>query len=380
MLNNRTHLGLLSLVVIFIFGLLLGAIAMRKRPLNSIAVFDADKEKITWNDEVIAKNLEIPWDIAEEPTGRLLVTERTGKLKALEDDGSIITIGQVEVALVSESGLTGIALHPNFDTNRFVYLYYTYRLGGELKNKVTRFTLVNNVLKEDKTILDGLTGGQIHNGGRLRFGPDKKLYVLTGDGARPALAQELNSLAGKVIRINDDGAVPTDNPFPNSPIYSLGHRNPQGLDWHTLTEELFVTEHGETAHDELNLIKPGKNYGWPKVKTGFGADPDLVNPILESGNDTWAPSGLAFYGASIWGLRNSAFMAGLRSQSLRRLDISDGKVQKQEILIKGKYGRLRAVYITKSGEIIISTSNRDGRGQPTPDDDRLIKLTPVREQ
>lgn len=367
-------------VVIFILGLALGGLAMSKRPASSLKIFDADKEKISWQEEVIATGLLVPWDLAELPDGRIIITERPGKVKVLDQNKHVTTLAEIPVAKVAESGLTGIALHPNFETNHLLYLYYTYRSGGELKNKVVRYVFENNALREDKTIVDNLAGGQIHNGGRLRFGPDSKLYVLTGDAARPTLAQDMGSESGKVLRMNDDGSVPSDNPFPNSRIYSLGHRNPQGLDWHTLTEELFETEHGETAHDELNRIERGKNYGWGLVGSGTQTNPNYVNPVLESGQETWAPSGFAFYGADIWGLRNTAFLAGLRSQQLLRLDIVDGKVKKSERLLQGKYGRLRAVTVLSGGSILVSTSNRDGRGLPSPDDDRIIKLVPKREQ
>lgn len=149
-------------------------------------------------------------------------------------------------------------------------------------------------------ILDRIPGASIHDGGRIKFGPEGKLYITTGDAANPSLAQDLNSLAGKILRINSDGSIPEDNPFPGSPIYSYGHRNPQGLAWHPLTKELFSTEHGPSGappnccHDEVNIIEPGKNYGWPIV-FGMARDPRFVDPILESGLDTWAPSGAFFY-------------------------------------------------------------------------------------
>lgn len=367
---------ILFIVGVLLVGALLGAIATSKMPAKQPAglptPFDADSEKITFKDEVIATGLEIPWDLAEEPDGRILITERTGKLKAMSLDKSIKTLAEIPVATVSESGLTGIALHPDYQNNRQLYLYYTFRQGGELLNKVVRYTLSNDQLKEDKVIIERLPGGQIHNGGRLRFGPDGQLYIETGDAAKPSLAQDPNSLAGKILRYNADGTIPADNPDPNSPIYTSGHRNPQGLAWHPLTEELYATEHGETAKDELNRLVPGGDYGWK------AENQNSVKPILSSGNDTWAPSGLAFYGTSIWGLRNSAFMAKLRGKRLTRLEIVDGQVKSQEDLLVNRYGRLRAVIVTKDGNLLITTSNRDGRATPATDDDRIIKLTPIR--
>lgn len=366
-------------IVIFAVGALLGGIAMSKTGFIP-AQWDANTEKIDWKEETIATGLEIPWDLAEDPDGRILITERAGALKVLNTDGSIETIATIPVAIVSESGLTGIALHPDYATNHYIYMYYTYREAGELLNKVVRYTLQNDILTEDKVILDRLAGGQIHNGGRLRFGPDGKLYVLTGDGSQPELAQDPNNLAGKVLRMNDDGSVPSDNPFANSLVYSMGHRNPQGLTWHALTEQLFVNEHGETAHDELNLIKPGKNYAWgAKDQSGAHHDPQYVDPILESGNETWAPSGISSY-PDRWSLRNTVFMAGLRSETLFKVEIINGKVTHVDRMLEHKYGRLRAVYVTKDGSILLSTSNKDGRNEhPSPDDDRIIKLTPSKQ-
>lgn len=360
----------------FLIGLVLGALAMSKNPQGA-KQYDADQETITWKEEVIAKNLTIPWDLAEDPDGRIIFTERTGAVKVLAKDGGIKTVAEIPVAVVSESGLTGIALHPEYQQNHYLYLYYTYRNQGELLNKVIRYTFVNDVLTEDKIIIENLAGGQIHNGGRLRFGPDKKLYILTGDGAQPDLAQDMNTLSGKVLRVNDDGTVPSDNPFANSPVYSIGHRNPQGLAWHALTEQLFVNEHGETAHDELNWIRPGKNYGWGAVdQSGANSDPRFIDPILESGRETWAPSGLTNY-PNRWLLRNTMFMAGLRSQTLFKIEIINGKVQETERLFVNKYGRLRGLLVTKDGALLVTTSNRDGRNdKPSPDDDRIIKLTP----
>ena len=329
----------------------------------------------SWETTVLATNLEIPWDLALLPGGDLLITERTGKVKRF--NGKVATVvATIPVAVVSESGLTGIALHPKFEQNRLLYLYYTYRTSGELKNKVVRYRYDDTGFVEDKTILQGLAGGQIHNGGRLRFGPDEKLYVLTGDAARPAYAQDPKRLEGKILRLNDDGTVPSDNPTAGSLVYTLGHRNPQGLTWHPLTEELFATEHGDTANDEVNAIVPGANYGWPTVKRGAADHAGFTAPLLGSGDETWAPSGIDFAGVSNWDLRNTAVFAGLRSKKLQKIEIVDGKVASQQTLIDGTYGRLRGVLARGDGAFYVTTSNRDGRADPQPDDDRLLLVTP----
>lgn len=217
----------------------------------------------------------------------------------------------------------------------------------------------NGALAEDKTILNNLTGGQIHNGGRLRFGPDEKLYVLTGDAARPELAQRSDRLEGKVLRMNDDGTIPDDNPTKGSLVYSLGHRNPQGITWHTLTEELIETEHGESAYDEVNIIEPTKNYGWPTARKGDLDHQNFVAPLLSSNTETWAPSGIDFAGLKIWDLRNVAMFAGLRGQKLQLIEIQDKKILRHETIIDGTYGRLRAVTARGDGaftsQLVIAT-------------------------
>lgn len=333
----------------------------------------------TWNTEVVATGLEIPWDLAQLPDGSLLVTERTGKLK-LWNGQTISTVAELPSVQVSESGLTGIALHPNFTDNHYLYLYYTYRDSGVLKNKVVRYRYESDELTEDKIIIDDLAGGQVHNGGRLRFGPDEKLYVLTGDAARPGLGQDQDRLEGKVLRMNEDGTVPDDNPLPGTLIYSIGHRNPQGLSWHPLTEELLVSEHGEAAYDEINKIEPGSNYGWAAARRGSLDHADFTAPLLSSGAETWAPSGISFIGLNNWDLRDTFVMAGLRSMKLQKFQLIDGKIVGQETLIDGQYGRLRAVLAKGDGSFYVTTSNRDGRVDPGPDDDRILLVTPVVKQ
>lgn len=343
---------------------------------SQITAYDADLEKYQWDIETLVTGLEVPWDMAFDEEGALYITERPGRLKML-DKGVLKTVASLpQVVSVGESGLTGVALHPKFPQNGRIYLYYTYRDSGEILNRVSVFTLKNNTLQDETIIVDKIPGGSIHNGGRLRFGPDGKLWVLTGDGAKPALAQNMNSLGGKVLRINEDGSIPSDNPTKNSPVFSLGHRNPQGLAWHPLTEELLITEHGETAHDEINLIKANQNYGWPEIKRCYSDDPRFEDPILCSGNETYAPSGIASFGTSIWRLRNSFVFAGLRGNLLERIEVVNSKVSERETIIKSAYGRLRAVITDKEGSIYVGTSNRDGRGSPAIDDDKILKITP----
>lgn len=338
--------------------------------------YDADMENYDWEISEFITELEVPWDMAFTPDGNLFITERPGSVKLRLTDGTIKTIAQLpQVSAVGESGLTGITLHPQFDHNKFVYLYYTYRNEGTILNRVSRYTFQNDQLTHETYIVNNLRGGSIHNGGRLRFGPDKKLWVLTGDAARPNLAQDATALEGKVLRMNEDGTVPEDNPTKGSLVYSLGHRNPQGLAWHPLTEELIVSSHGETAHDELNLIVPNGNYGWP-IEKRCNEQAPFLPPLLCSDEETWAPSGISFWGTDIWRFRYSLFFAGLRSGKLQRIEIIDSKVAQQETIIDGKYGRLRGLVKGPDGALYVSTSNKDGRGKPQPGDDKILRIVP----
>lgn len=244
---------------------------------------------------VMARNLNVPWALDFLPDISIIFTERTGTVRLIKPDGLLLAqpiLTLSDVAAQGEGGLLGIALHPSFATNHYVYIYYTYSTSGTLQNHVVRYTWDSQKLVSPQIILDGIPGGSIHDGGRLKFGPDGYLYVTTGDAGNTSLSQNLGSLGGKILRIKDDGQIPAGNPFPDSPVYSYGHRNPEGLAWDS-QGRMWATEHGSSAYDELNLIEPGKNYGWPLVRgdqTGSG----MEIPELHSGTDTWAPSGMAF--------------------------------------------------------------------------------------
>ena len=205
------------------------------------------------------------------------------------------------------------------------------------------------------------------------------MYITTGDAGIVANAQDLNSLGGKILRINSDGSIPNDNPFPNSPVYSLGHRNPQGLDWDPITRKLVASEHGQSAHDEVNVIESGKNYGWPEV-IGDETDPKYQSPLLHTGTETWAPSGAVFYNSkNIPEWENKYFIATLRGNHLRMLDLELGENQvlSSKALFVGEFGRLRDASIGPDGNLYLLTSNRDGRGSPAPNDDRILRVIPL---
>jgi aldose sugar dehydrogenase len=238
--------------------------------------------------EVVADNLNTVWDIAILPDGDILATERSGTVKRI---GGITASFEVpDVLETSEGGLMGLALHPNFSDNREIYLYLTVRKNGEIKNRVERHRLTENALENKTIIIDDIPGADRHNGGRIAFGPDDLLYVTTGDALIPNLSQDTNSLAGKILRVNPDGSPAENNPFGNL-VYSYGHRNPQGLAWDS-QGRLWSVEHGPAAQDEINLIEAGENYGWPIIEGGQRRQ-GMRTPNRHSGNDTWAPGGLA---------------------------------------------------------------------------------------
>jgi aldose sugar dehydrogenase len=334
--------------------------------------------------DIVAENLQVPWAIAFSSDDRIFFTERIGHLRVIENGKlnpepvTILNVGTVE------GGLLGLALDPNFEQNHFLYLYYTYFEFPLTFNKVVRYTENNNALSEELILIDKIPGAIVHDGGRLKFGPDEKLYITTGDATNADSAQDLNSLAGKILRINSDGTIPSDNPFSDSPIFSYGHRNPQGLDWDPVSGKIVATEHGPSgergfAHDEINVIESGKNYGWPKI-IGGEHDSEFIDPILHTGDETWAPSGASFYDSeNIPEWKNKYFVATLRGSHLRMLDLNleSNQVVSSEPLFSGFFGRLRDATLGPDGNLYLLTSNRDGRGAPAENDDRILKIIPI---
>lgn len=331
--------------------------------------------------QVLLSNLEIPWSLAFAPDGRLFFTERVGRVRVVQN-GQLLpqpALTLTDVRAIGEGGVLGIALHPRFTENRFVYVVYTTtRQDGTPVNRVIRLRETNNTLAEQSVILDNIPAANNHDGSRLRFGPDGKLYITTGDASNPALSQTLSSLAGKILRVNDDGTTPADNPF-GSPVWSWGHRHPQGLDWNPATGDLWATEHGQTGNDELNRITKGANYGWPVIE-GSASRPDMVSPILFF-TPSIAPSGLSFYTADrMPRLRHNIFFTALRGMHIHRvlLDPADPqRVAAAERLFEGRFGRIRDVITGPDGALYFCTSNRDGRTTPVASDDRIARIVPV---
>ena len=327
--------------------------------------------------DVIADNLKVPWAIDFAPDGRIFFSERVGAVNVI-DNGSVIEILNIGVS-GGEGGLLGIALDPDFHTNHFIYVYYTYNDFISIKNKVVRYVEDNNRLSEDKVLIDNIPGSQFHDGGRIKFGPDGKLYITTGDATNPDLSQNTDSVAGKILRINSDGTIPDDNPFGNA-VYSIGHRNPQGIDWDK-SGELIATEHGPSGwrgigHDEINRLESGANYGWPDV-IGDEVLGGAKNPIFHSGDDAWAPSGASFYYGDVIHWNGKFFVATLRGEHLHQIEFDENyNVIQHKKLFSGEFGRLRDAVNGPDG-LYIMTSNQDGRGHPNLGDDKILKITPL---
>jgi len=334
--------------------------------------FHADAASAEVKVETVVDNLKIPWELVFAPDGRIFFTERDGKLWVIEDE-SLELVATFPTSNTLEGGLLGLALDPEFEKNNFLYLYQTY-FGFELHhNKVVRYTVSNNQLTDEQILIDKIPGALWHDGGRIKFGPDEKIYITTGDATNANLSQKIDSLAGKILRINADGTIPVDNPFESSPVFSYGHRNSQGIDW-TENGILVSSEHGPSgekgyAHDEINVIEPGKNYGWPVI-VGDSNNPEYTNPILHSGDVTWAPSGLLYYDSDkIPELKGKFLVAALRGQHVMvlDLDLKNNSVKSVEKIFQDKYGRIRDLVQSPDGDVFILTSNGDN--------DKILRVT-----
>lgn len=311
--------------------------------------------KPVWSPEpkVIVEGLSWPWELVFLPDGGILLTERPGSLLLINGDKEQIYVGGVRH--YGEGGLLGMALHPDFEENGWLYLYSTYESAGQILNRVERYVFREGQLKDRFVVVEGILGSSIHDGGRIMFGPDGKLYITTGDAGMPDISQNLESLNGKILRLNDDGSIPDDNPFGNS-VWSTGHRNAQGLAWDS-QGRLWATEHGpsgaETGNDEVNLIEPGKNYGWPLLR-GMQTKEGYTAPLIESGrSDTWAPSGAVI-------VDDMLYFAGLRGAAVYRLPVDDMSMDSFEVLYKNEFGRIRNVVVSPEGQLWIMTSNGAG--------------------
>lgn len=353
-----------------IIGAIIFSIVVLTSPSDPIPLPEPHQENLE-NEfvEILAENLENPRSIAVTDD-TIFVTEKTGRIKVISENKLLDEpLATFRPANVFDGGLLGIAVHPDFKKNHFLYVFLTYEENESLWNKIIRITETNNKLEEAVTIFDKIPGSVFSNGGFLKFGPDGKLYVGTGTVSDSShLPQDLNSLSGKILRLNDDGTIPKDNPLPNSPIYSYGFRNPQGITWDS-EGKMYVAELGPEKNDELNQIKPGKNYGWPEVECigneKFEGAVMCYDPGIE-------PGGILFYKSNIIKLENPFVMTSLRAANLYQLNLEEG-LKSQKSILSG-VGRIRDVVEGTDGSLYVITSNTDGKGFPDGTDDKLLRI------
>ncbi|WP_047985893.1 PQQ-dependent sugar dehydrogenase [Ornithinibacillus californiensis] len=331
---------------------------------DAVQVFEDSIEVVASDDgHINANKLFIPWTISKNAS-TFYLSQRDGTVVEIDGDFGLVEVQDVQVSEEilheGEAGFLGFTLAPDFETSKRAFAFHSYDKDGEMANRIVSLVLDESTWKEENVILDDIPGGDMNNGGRIQIGPDNKLYATTGDIGQSDLAQELDSLAGKILRMELNGDIPVDNPFEDSYVYSYGHRNSQGLAWDP-QGNLYSSEHGEDGHDEINLIEAGKNYGWPVIQGDEEAE-DMVSPVVHSADSTWAPSGMAFTDGKL-------FISSLAGKKIFTFDVNSETIAD----FYDEAGRIRDVFIEEDAMFVI-TSNHDNRGEPTDKDDRLIHI------
>jgi len=358
-------------------------------------IVSASKSIPQFRVETVATNLEVVWSIVFAPDGRMFFTERPGRVRVIENgklrERAFFIVPDIELS--GESGLMGMTLHPNFAENHFVYLAYAYQDAQKNQTvRVARYRETGATLTEQKTIIENIPASRYHSGTRLKFGADGKLYITTGDATKQSRGQDLSSINGKTLRLNDDGTIPSDNPFINEKgarpeIWSYGHRNAQGMDFQPGTNLMFQTEHGpsiidgvslfkRTGGDEVNIVERGKNYGWAKISHNMKRA-GMETPIIEYSPALAPASGVFYRGDLFPELKNNFLFGALKGETIVRLVLDGRRIVSQDKLLEKQMGRIREIAEAPDGSIYFSTSNRDGRGSPTKDDDRILRLVPL---
>lgn len=334
--------------------------------------------------DTLATGLIVPWEIVFLPGKTMIFTERSGKIRIFRNEQLVAKPALIvnDIETTKKMGLLGMCIHPQFSKNKYIYLSYNYRKENNALLKIVRYQFLNDTLINPTVLLDNINASPNHTGCRLRFGPDEKLYITTGDADRPILAQNLKSLNGKILRVNEDGTIPSDNPFVNNDtarkeIWTYGHRNTQGIAFDPVTGQLYNSEHGPTGGDEINVIVKGNNYGWPIIHHQDSKE-GMRSPLLEY-TPSIGPSQITFYNADAFpSLKKKLLVACLRGEKIMQVGLAKNKIIADGNLLEKGYGRIRALTVGPDGYIYFSTSQNDPpEGSPGPGYDMVLRLRPA---
>lgn len=309
--------------------------------------------------ESFVEELDAPWSIAFHDDVALVSERDSARVVEIAESGESREVAVIDgVVAGGEGGLLGLAVHEGE-----LFTYFTAQDENRVERREIRGDAGALSLGDPTTVIDGIPSAGNHNGGRIAFGPDGMLYITTGDAGDRDSAQDVDALSGKILRLDPEGGIPGDNPFAGSPVYSYGHRNPQGIAWDA-EGTMYASEFGQDTWDELNVIEAGGDYGWPEVE-GIAGDDDHIDPVQQWTPDEASPSGIAVTGSDI-------LIANLRGERLRVVPLDDLSASTEQYV--GEFGRLRDVVVGAGGTFWILTNNTDGRGSPRGGDDRILRL------